>query len=169
MLTWANPFECQFGPLREFVLNNSDDPSHLVLAKRLHAHLAWRNANAKHPDVLAAALVVEGGDRPAPLAAASPAGPRPDLHHQPGAIVGVRRLDHFERPDHHRSRQTQHRSQYARRAHAVLPPRFQPLTARNRRKEAALRRGWGSSIQVRHPRLRHKTRNSPLTAAFAGD
>ena len=52
--SWANPIECQFGPLREFVLNNSDHPSHLVLAKRLHAHLAWRNANAKHPDVLAA-------------------------------------------------------------------------------------------------------------------
>jgi transposase len=52
--SWANPIECQFGPLREFVLNNSDHPSHTVLARRLHAYLAWRNANAKHPDVLAA-------------------------------------------------------------------------------------------------------------------
>ena len=30
--SWANPIECQFGPLREFVLNNSDHPSHLVVA-----------------------------------------------------------------------------------------------------------------------------------------
>ncbi|MGH8980425.1 MAG: IS630 family transposase [Acidimicrobiales bacterium] len=52
--SWANPIECQFGPLREFVLNNSDHSSHLVMAKRIHAYLAWRNSNAKHPDVLAA-------------------------------------------------------------------------------------------------------------------
>ncbi len=52
--SWANPIECQFGPLREFVLNNSDHPSHLVMAKKIHAYLRWRNANAKHPDVLAA-------------------------------------------------------------------------------------------------------------------
>ncbi len=52
--TLPNPIECQFGPLRAFALNNSDHRSHLVLAKRLHAHLAWRNANAKHPDVHAA-------------------------------------------------------------------------------------------------------------------
>jgi transposase len=52
--SWANPIECQFGPLREFVLNNSDHPSHLVVAKKIHAYLRWRNANARHPDVLAA-------------------------------------------------------------------------------------------------------------------
>lgn len=51
--SWTNPIECQFGPLREFVLNNSDHPSHLVVAKRIPAYLAWRNANAKPPDVLA--------------------------------------------------------------------------------------------------------------------
>jgi len=52
--SWANPIECQFGPLREFVLSNSDHPSHLVVAKKIHAFLRWRNANAKHPDVLSA-------------------------------------------------------------------------------------------------------------------
>lgn len=52
--SWANPIECQFGPLREFVLNNSDHSSHLVVAKRIHAYLTWRNANAKHPDIVAA-------------------------------------------------------------------------------------------------------------------
>jgi transposase len=52
--SWANPIECQFGSLREFVLNNSNHPNHVVLARRLHAHLRWRNANARHPDLLAA-------------------------------------------------------------------------------------------------------------------
>ena len=33
---------------------NSDYPNHIVLARDLHAYLRWRNANARHPDVLAA-------------------------------------------------------------------------------------------------------------------
>jgi transposase len=52
--SWANPIEAHFGPLREFVLNNSNHPNHVVLTRRLHAHLRWRNANARHPDLLAA-------------------------------------------------------------------------------------------------------------------
>ena len=40
--SWANPIECHFGPLRDFVLNNSDHPNHTVLTKRLHAYLHWR-------------------------------------------------------------------------------------------------------------------------------
>jgi hypothetical protein len=36
------------------VLNNSDHKNHVVLAKALHAHLRWRDANARHPDVIAA-------------------------------------------------------------------------------------------------------------------
>lgn len=52
--SWANPIEPQFGPLREFVLNNSNHPNHVVLTRRLHAHLAWRNANARAPELLAA-------------------------------------------------------------------------------------------------------------------
>jgi hypothetical protein len=36
------------------MLNNSDHPSHTVLAYRLHAYLAWRNANPRDPKVLAA-------------------------------------------------------------------------------------------------------------------
>jgi transposase len=47
--SWANPIECHFGPLREFVLNNSDHPSHTVLTGRLHAYLAWRNEHASDP------------------------------------------------------------------------------------------------------------------------
>ncbi len=52
--SWANPIEAQFGPLRTFVMGNSDHESHPALARRLHAYLRWRNANARHPDVLAA-------------------------------------------------------------------------------------------------------------------
>ena len=52
--SWANPIEAHFGPLREFVLNNSNHPNHTVLTRRLLAHLRWRNANARDPAVLAA-------------------------------------------------------------------------------------------------------------------
>jgi transposase len=52
--SWANPIEAQFGPLRTFVMGGSDHPNHTVLARRLQEYLAWRNANARHPDVLAA-------------------------------------------------------------------------------------------------------------------
>jgi transposase len=51
--SWANPIEAQFGPLRNFVMANSDDPNHTVLTRRLQDYLRWRNANARHPDVLA--------------------------------------------------------------------------------------------------------------------
>ncbi|MDH4349393.1 MAG: IS630 family transposase [Gemmatimonadota bacterium] len=52
--SWANPIECHFGPLREFVLNNSDYTSHAGLTRRVHAYLRWRNDNARAPEVLAA-------------------------------------------------------------------------------------------------------------------
>jgi transposase len=52
--SWANPVESHFGPLREFVLNNSDHPNHTTLIRRLHAYLRWRNANARDPRILAA-------------------------------------------------------------------------------------------------------------------
>jgi hypothetical protein len=52
--SWANPIEAQFGPVRTFVMSCSDYPSHTVLARKLQDYLRWRNANARHPDVLAA-------------------------------------------------------------------------------------------------------------------
>jgi transposase len=52
--SWANPIEAQFGPVRTFVMGGSDHPSHTVLARKLQAYLRWRNANARHPDLLAA-------------------------------------------------------------------------------------------------------------------
>lgn len=51
--SWANPTEAQFGPLRTFVMGDSNHPDHTVLDRRLHASLRWRNANARHLDVLA--------------------------------------------------------------------------------------------------------------------
>ena len=52
--SWANPIEAQFGPPRTFVMGGSDHPNHTVLACKLQDYLRWRNANARHPDVLAA-------------------------------------------------------------------------------------------------------------------
>lgn len=52
--SWANPIEAQFGPLRNFVMGASNHPNHPALARRLQAYLRWRNANARHPDILAA-------------------------------------------------------------------------------------------------------------------
>ena len=46
--------EARFGPLRTFVMGGSDYPGHTVLARRLQGYLGWRNANARHPGVLAA-------------------------------------------------------------------------------------------------------------------
>jgi transposase len=47
--SWADPIECHFGPLRDFVLNNSDYPNHKTLTRRVHAYLRWRNDNASDP------------------------------------------------------------------------------------------------------------------------
>ena len=52
--SWANPIEAHFGPLRTFVIGSSDHPNHTALARKLQDYLRWRNANARHPDVLAA-------------------------------------------------------------------------------------------------------------------
>jgi hypothetical protein len=52
--SWANPIEPQFGPVRTFVLGGSDYRNHTVLARRMQDYLRWRNANARHPGVLAA-------------------------------------------------------------------------------------------------------------------
>ncbi|RSS44887.1 IS630 family transposase [Streptomyces sp. WAC05858] len=51
--SWA-PIEAHFGPLRQFTIANSHHPNHTVQTRALHAYLRWRNANTRHPDVLAA-------------------------------------------------------------------------------------------------------------------
>jgi hypothetical protein len=52
--SWANPIEAHFGPLRTFVIAGSDHPNHVALGRHLHHYRRWRNANARHRDVLAA-------------------------------------------------------------------------------------------------------------------
>jgi transposase len=52
--SWANPIEVHFGPLRSFVIAGSNHANHVVLTRALHKHLRWRNAHARHPDLLAA-------------------------------------------------------------------------------------------------------------------
>ncbi|MFG3532401.1 IS630 family transposase [Streptomyces sp. NPDC047917] len=52
--SWANPIEAHFGQLRQFTLTNSDHRSRPAQTQALHAFLRWRNANARHADVLAA-------------------------------------------------------------------------------------------------------------------
>jgi transposase len=52
--SWANPIEAQFGPLRQFTMAHSHRADHAEQTRDLHAYLAWRNANSRHPDVLAA-------------------------------------------------------------------------------------------------------------------
>jgi transposase len=52
--SWANPIEAQFGPVRTFVMGGSNHANHTVLARKLQNYLRWRNANARHPDILAA-------------------------------------------------------------------------------------------------------------------
>jgi len=52
--SWADPIEAHFGPLRSFVIGNSDYPNHLTLARQIQAYLRWRNAHPRDPEVLAA-------------------------------------------------------------------------------------------------------------------
>ena len=52
--SWANPIEAHFGPLRQFTVANSSHRNHTAQTRVLHTYLRWRNANARHPDVLAA-------------------------------------------------------------------------------------------------------------------
>ncbi|RZD70701.1 IS630 family transposase [Streptomyces albidoflavus] len=52
--SWANPIEAHFGPLRQFTLANSNHRSHPAQTRSLRRYLRWRNANARHPDILAA-------------------------------------------------------------------------------------------------------------------
>jgi transposase len=78
--SWANPIEAHFGPLRQFTIANSHHPNHTVQTRALHAYLRWRNANARHRDVLAADArsVPASAARRASAGAADHYRPRPD-------------------------------------------------------------------------------------------
>jgi len=45
--SWLNPIECQFTPLKEFVINNSDYNNHTELTKALRRYVAYRNKKAR--------------------------------------------------------------------------------------------------------------------------
>jgi transposase len=47
--SWANPIECHFGPLRDFVLNNSDHRNHATINRALRSYLDWRNTHEADP------------------------------------------------------------------------------------------------------------------------
>jgi transposase len=50
--SWANPIEAHFGPLRQFVIANSDHRDHPALARAIRSYLRWRNAHTRDPRVL---------------------------------------------------------------------------------------------------------------------
>jgi transposase len=52
--SWANPIEAHFGPLRQFVIANSDHADHPALARAIRAYLHWRNAHTRDPRILEA-------------------------------------------------------------------------------------------------------------------
>jgi transposase len=51
--SWANPIEAHFGPLRQFVIANSDHADHPALARAIRSYLRWRNAHTRDPELLA--------------------------------------------------------------------------------------------------------------------
>jgi transposase len=50
--SWANPIEAHFGPLRQFVIANSDHPDHPALARAIRSYLRWRNTHTRDPRIL---------------------------------------------------------------------------------------------------------------------
>ncbi len=50
----STSIEAHFGTLRQFTVASSHHRNHTVQTRAPHAHLRWRNKNARHPDVLAA-------------------------------------------------------------------------------------------------------------------
>jgi len=50
--SWANPIEAHFGPLRQFVVANSDYGDHPALTKAIRGYLRWRNAHTRDPELL---------------------------------------------------------------------------------------------------------------------
>ena len=71
--SWANPIEARLGPLRMFTMENGSYPNHAVLAREMQKYLRWRDAHARHPDVLTA----QSRERAASAANANTAGVAP--------------------------------------------------------------------------------------------
>jgi hypothetical protein len=52
--SWANPIEAHFGPLRQFVIANSDHADHPALGRAIRSYLRWRNNHTRDPRILEA-------------------------------------------------------------------------------------------------------------------
>jgi hypothetical protein len=52
--SWDNPIEAHFGPLRQFVIANSDHRDHPALARAIRKYLGWRNTHTRDPKILEA-------------------------------------------------------------------------------------------------------------------
>lgn len=52
--SWANPIEAHFGPLRQFVIANSDHADHPALGRAIRSYLRWRNTHTRDPRILEA-------------------------------------------------------------------------------------------------------------------
>jgi len=50
--SWANPIEAHFGPLRQFVIANSDHADHPALGRAIRSYLRWRNTHTRDPRIL---------------------------------------------------------------------------------------------------------------------
>jgi transposase len=50
--SWANPIEAHFGPLRQFVIANSDHADHPALGRAIRNYLRWRNSHTRDPRIL---------------------------------------------------------------------------------------------------------------------
>jgi hypothetical protein len=50
--SWANPIEAHFGPLRQFVIANSDHADHRALGRAIRSYLRWRNTHTRDPRIL---------------------------------------------------------------------------------------------------------------------
>ena len=45
--SWLNPIECQFTPVKEFVIRNSNYPDHRAISKALRRYADYRNRHAR--------------------------------------------------------------------------------------------------------------------------
>jgi transposase len=52
--SWANPIEAHFGPLRQFVIANSDHADHRALGRAIRSYVRWRNTHTRDARVLEA-------------------------------------------------------------------------------------------------------------------
>jgi hypothetical protein len=90
--SWADPIEPQFGPLRCFVIGNSDHPNHVVLARAIQAFLRWRNTHNRDPEIIAAQRRERARVRSERHQRWGRPRPPPDPAYSPGQRTSVHRI-----------------------------------------------------------------------------